>query len=285
MLSVLNPMIKISARLNDAEFLGTAEDLAAFVSEKLAELGFGTRHRSTERLVRFYAYEGLLSKPERALDDRRKANFGPLQVRQLLLARLLAERGWDLDRIRNLLKENTALSRLNELIDELATPTEAEKLFFKTRSTTESMGLESQGRGMSVSESTVLHKRSALRHSLSSDYADQDAQPARPRSYTLGHQLRQVSETESPAEAFRYMIKKELIRPDISPEARELFNQLIAFNPSSRGDEPKRERWTRLRLTHWCEAHFNIDSRAKPTREELLEIVDNFSNALMKNYL
>ena len=58
------------------------------------------------RLVRFYAYEGLLSKPERAPDDRRKANFGPLQVRQLLLARLLAERGWDLDRIRTLLHDS-----------------------------------------------------------------------------------------------------------------------------------------------------------------------------------
>ncbi len=127
------PMLKISAQLNDEEFLGTAEDLAAFVSDKLASLGFGDRHRSTERLVRFYAYEGLLSKPERAPDDRRKANFGPLQVRQLLLARLLAERGWDLDRIRTLLHENRIIAQLNKLIDELATPTEAEKLFFRTR--------------------------------------------------------------------------------------------------------------------------------------------------------
>jgi DNA-binding transcriptional MerR regulator len=115
-------MLKISAQLNDEEFLGTAEDLAAFVSDKLASLGFGDRHRSTERLVRFYAYEGLLSKPERAPDDRRKANFGPLQVRQLLLARLLAERGWDLDRIRTLLHDNREVSQLNKLIDESATP-------------------------------------------------------------------------------------------------------------------------------------------------------------------
>ena len=111
-------MLKLSAQLNDEEFLGTAEDLAAFVSDKLASLGFGDRHRSTERLVRFYAYEGLLSKPERAPDDRRKANFGPLQVRQLLLARLLAERGWDLDRIRTLLHDNREVSQLNKLIDE-----------------------------------------------------------------------------------------------------------------------------------------------------------------------
>ena len=38
-------MLKISAQLNDRDFQGTAEELATFVSEKLAELGFGERHR------------------------------------------------------------------------------------------------------------------------------------------------------------------------------------------------------------------------------------------------
>ena len=59
-------MLKISAQLNDRDFQGTAEELATFVSEKLAELGFGERHRSSERLVRFYAYQKLLSRPEKA---------------------------------------------------------------------------------------------------------------------------------------------------------------------------------------------------------------------------
>ena len=84
-------MLKISAQLNDRDFQGTAEELATFVSEKLAELGFGERHRSSERLVRFYAYQKLLSRPEKAPDDGRQRLFGQLQVRQLLLARLLAE--------------------------------------------------------------------------------------------------------------------------------------------------------------------------------------------------
>ena len=127
-------MLKISAQLNDRDFQGTAEELATFVSEKLAELGFGERHRSSERLVRFYAYQKLLSRPEKAPDDGRQRLFGQLQVRQLLLARLLAERGWDLDRIRTLLLQNQEITSLNKLIDELATPTEAEKLFFRTRS-------------------------------------------------------------------------------------------------------------------------------------------------------
>ena len=276
-------MLKISAQLKDDEFLGTAEDLAAFVSDKLASLGYGDRHRSTERLVRFYAYEGLLSKPERAPDDRRKANFGPLQVRQLLLARLLAERGWDLDRIRTLLHENREISQLNKLIDELATPTEAEKLFFRTRSS------ESE----TLSEPAVTTYRS-VRNLSPSVFSARDVESPdmsapkfrRKSSYATVQQLRQIADNdESPAEALRLMIKKEMARDDLTPAARNLFEQLLAFNPTSQGDEPKTERWTKLRLAHWCEAHFNIDSRVTPTKEELQAIVDNFSKALMNKYL
>ena len=275
-------MLKLSAQLNDEEFLGTAEDLAAFVSDKLASLGFGDRHRSTERLVRFYAYEGLLSKPERAPDDRRKANFGPLQVRQLLLARLLAERGWDLDRIRILLHDNRDVSQLNKLIDELATPTEAEKLFFRTRSSDAD----------TLSEPVRSYKPDrSLSPVLFSARDSEMSDPSSPKfrrktSYSTVQQLRQIADSEeSPAEALRLMIKKEMAREDLSPAARNLFEQLLAFNPTTRGDEPKTERWTKLRLAHWCEAHFNIDSRITPTEDELQEIVDNFSKALMNKYL
>ena len=275
-------MLKLSAQLNDEEFLGTAEDLAAFVSDKLASLGYGDRHRSTERLVRFYAYEGLLSKPERAPDDRRKANFGPLQVRQLLLARLLSERGWDLDRIRTLLHDNRELSQLNKLIDELATPTEAEKLFFRTRSsdaaTLADPDVDSFKPGRNASP---LYSRRDV-----SEPSPSSPKFGRKTSYSTVQQLRQIADSEeSPAEALRLMIKKEMARDDLSPAARNLFEQLLAFNPTSRGDEPKTERWTKLRLAHWCEAHFNIDSRIAPSKEELQEIVDNFSKALMNKYL
>jgi len=280
-------MLKISAQLNDEEFLGTAEDLAAFVSDKLASLGFGDRHLSTERLVRFYAYEGLLSKPERAPDDRRKANFGPLQVRQLLLARLLAERGWDLDRIRTLLHENREISQLNKLIDELATPTEAEKLFFRTRGSEQvsPMLSEPDARNLKASMRGMSCSIEAMRD-FSPSFGASSPRPSRKTSYSTVQQLRQIADSEeSPAEALRMMIKKEMARDDLSPAARNLFEQLLAFNPTTRGDEPKTERWTKLRLAHWCEAHFNIDSRITPTKEELQEIVDNFSKALMNKYL
>jgi DNA-binding transcriptional MerR regulator len=280
-------MLKISAQLNDEEFLGTAEDLAAFVSDKLASLGYGDRHLSTERLVRFYAYEGLLSKPERAPDDRRKANFGPLQVRQLLLARLLAERGWDLDRIRTLLHENREVAQLNKLIDELATPTEAEKLFFRTRGSEQAslMLSEPDARSLKASMRGESCSIESMRD-FSPSFGSSSPRPSRKTSYSTVQQLRQIADSEeSPAEALRLMIKKEMARDDLSPAARNLFEQLLAFNPTSQGDEPKTERWTKLRLAHWCEAHFNIDSRITPTKEELQRIVDNFSKALMNKYL
>ena len=109
---------------------------------------------------------------------------------------------------------------------------------------------------------------------------------SRKNSYATVQQLRQIADSEeSPAEALRLMIKKEMARDDLSPAARNLFEQLLAFNPTTPGDEPKTERWTKLRLAHWCEAHFNIDSRISPTKEELQGIVDNFSKALMNKYL
>ncbi len=276
-------MLKLSARLNDETFQGTAEDLAAFVSEKLAGLGYGDRHRSTERLVRFYAYEGLLSRPEQAPDDKRQRLFGPRQVRQLLLARLLAERGWDLDRIRTLLNDNRELPQLNKLIDELATPTEAEKLFFRTRGSESDSLAEPEAIGdfMPSPDSSVMPSRRVVPRS-----GMPSPKFSRKTSYSTVQQFRQIADSDdSPAEALRVMIKKEMAREDLTPAARNLFEQLLAFNPTSRGDEPKTERWTKLRLTHWCEAHFNIDSRVNPTKEELLEIAENFKRSLMNKYL
>jgi DNA-binding transcriptional MerR regulator len=276
-------MLKLSAQLKDDEFLGTAEDLAAFVSDKLADLGFGDRHRSTERLVRFYAYEGLLAKPEQGPDDKRQRLFGPRQVRQLLLARLLAERGWDLDRIRTLLNENREVSQLNKLIDELATPTEAEKLFFRTRSSESSAAASFDlAEPSSMLESQISHMARSIRTPAPAP----TYRSSRKASYATVQNIRQIAESEeSPADALRLMIKKEMGREDLSPAARSLFEQLLAFNPTSRGDEPKTERWTKLRLAHWCEAHFNIDSRVNPSREELLEIAENFKKALLDKYL
>lgn len=275
----ITTMLSISAQLNDEDFLGTAEDLANFVTTKFVELGFGAEHTTTERLVRFYTYQGLISRPERAIDDRRKANFGQIQVRQLLLSRLLSERGWDLNRIKNLFSENQSIRQLNRLIDDLATPTEAEKLFFKTRSDN------------SPSLKNSVYRSISAKHKVFSDYSPSfekspDFQPSRNRkiSSVIAQEIRRLSESDSPADALKMIIKKELFRDDISDDLKDLYRQLMAFNPTSRGDEPKRERWTRLRLATWCEALIHVDSKGYQSSEEIEEIVIKFRKALLSGH-
>jgi hypothetical protein len=274
-------MLKISAQIGE-DFLGTAEELAHHVSKKLEDLGFGDRHHATERLVRFYTYENLISKPERANDDRRKANYGSLQVRQLLLARLLAERGWELDRIRGLLKDNAQVDKLNKLIDELAQPNEAERLFFRTASP---QTPEGHARVASIRPNRLFSAASFDADSVSEpDAGAPSSRKSRFANEAYQH-LRDLSESPMPAIQFRKLVIKESMRPDLEPEVRELFQQLLAFHPTSRGEEPKRERWTRLRLAHWCEASFHIDNRGRPGEEELDEIVEKFRKALKDSYL
>ena len=258
--------------------MGSAEELAQFVTAKLMVLGFGPQHLSTERLVRFYAYQGLLSKADRAVDDRRKANFGPMQVRQLLLARLLSERGWDLDRIKGLFDENNTLEKLGSLIDSLATPTEAERLLFKTRAKSDLI----QGHN-------AMYSRRDKEPEIIASMSEPDFRPApnysfspsaRQSSSRAAQKLRDISESESPAMALKLFIKKELLRDDLSEEAKELFQQLLAFNPTTQGDEPKRERWSRLRLNHWCEVHLHIDGKPPLSNSEINSIVEQFRKSL-----
>ena len=280
-------MLKPSAILNDDEFMGTAEELAAFVSAKLVELGFGAQHNTSERLVRFYVYQGIISKADRALDDRRKANFGPTQVRQLLLARLLSERGWDLDRIKSLLNDNSSADKLNNLIDSLATPTEAEKLLFKTKSSSFNKVREIKvmpNRSPKIIQNRMIEE--TVHYSIGPDSFESDSiipnySPRKISSSREAQKIRDISESRSPAEALKLFVKKELMRDDLSPESRELFMQLLAFNPTVRGDEPKRERWSRLRLNHWCEIHLHIDGKPMLKESEINQLVEKFRNSLI----
>jgi len=262
------------------DFIGSAEELAQFVTAKLLTLGFGPQHRSTERLVRFYAYQGLLSKADRAVDDRRKANFGPMQVRQLLLARLLSERGWDLDRIKNLFNDNNSLDKLGDLIDSLAMPTEAERLLFKTRSQSDSLDEGVSFNSMRDTEPGAMPNRRerALRMSAEPNYSFSPS--ARQSTSRAAQKLREISESESPAMALKLFIKKELMRDDLSDDAKVLFQQLLAFNPTSVGDEPKRERWSRLRLNHWCEVHLHTDGKPPLSNSEINSLVEQFRKSL-----
>ena len=271
-------MLKPSAILNDDEFMGTAEELADFVSNKLVELGFGAQHNTSERLVRFYVYQGIISKADRALDDRRKANFGPTQVRQLLLARLLSERGWDLDRIKSLLVDNSSAHKLNSLIDSLATPTEAEKLLFKTKSSSFDKFKDFKP---APHRSLRPSRNSMVGEIVDYSIVEPDYGRRKISSSREAQKIRDISEDGSPAKALKRFIKNELMRDDLNPEAKELFLQLLAFNPTVQGDEPKRERWSRLRLNHWCEIHLNIDGKPSLKESEINQLVEKFRNSLI----
>jgi DNA-binding transcriptional MerR regulator len=268
-------MMKFSATL-DGPFLGTAEELAAYVSGKLAALGFGPRFQANERLVRFYAFEGLIDKPERAEDDKRRANFGDKQVRQLLVARILSERGNDLETIRGMLRRHTTLGQLNDLIDEHARASDLE-------------GRSHRPTGvMSLQESSVRYSRLDMDPQMTSESPVSRAKPA-PRpgrfsSETL-QQLRDISDARSPGLVFRKMVMRESQREDLSPEVRGLYRQLLAFHPADPGEAPKRERWSKIRLSPWCEVMIHIDGRAKPSQEEINDMVVNFRNSMEDSFM
>lgn len=263
-------MMKFSATL-EGPFVGTAEELAAYVSGKLASLGFGPRFQANERLVRFYAFEGLIDKPERAEDDKRRANFGDKQVRQLLVARILSERGNDLETIRGMLRQHGTLAQLNQLVDEHAMASELE-----SRPAREIFA--------AMTEPSAAYVRSPRRLSHSGAAEPGTGRPGRFSSETL-QQLRDVSESRSPGLVFRKMVMREYDRPDLSPEVRGLYRQLLAFHPTTPGEPPKRERWSKIRLAPWCEMMVHIDGRAKPSQEEIDEMVINFRKSLEDSYM
>jgi DNA-binding transcriptional MerR regulator len=263
-------MMKFSATL-EGPFVGTAEELAAYVSGKLASLGFGPRFQANERLVRFYAFEGLIDKPERAEDDKRRANFGDKQVRQLLVARILSERGNDLETIRGMLRRHGSLAQLDHLVDEHAMASELE-----SRSSREIVT------SMAEPGETYLRAPRRLSHPGAPDPGA--SRPGRFSSEAL-HLLRDVSDSRSPGLIFRKMVMREYDRPDLSPEVRGLYRQLLAFHPTTPGEPPKRERWSKIRLAPWCEVMVHIDGRAKPSQEEIDEMVLNFRKSLEDSYM
>jgi len=198
-------MMKFSATL-EGPFVGTAEELAAYVSGKLASLGFGPRFQANERLVRFYAFEGLIDKPERAEDDKRRANFGDKQVRQLLVARILSERGNDLETIRGMLRRHGSLAQLDHLIDEHARASELEGRSHRPSA------------GEALKEHIVHYSRLDFDAAMEPEGPVSRAKPA-PRpgrfaSETL-HQLRDISDSRSPGLIFRKMVMREYDRPDL----------------------------------------------------------------------
>ncbi len=271
-------MLRPSANLNQ-DFLGTAAELAAYVSMELHRMGFSPRFYPNERLVRYYAWEDLLDRPTPSSEgDRRRKLFDAMQAKRLLAARILSERGSDLDSIRQELK--TAASQkegLDQLIDKIATVGSLE-------------GRDS-GQPMPVMEthSPRSHGARSAKPSMVSRNLSVDFSPEftamRNRSLGMGSKLQKVSESRSPGLLFRKMVMMELDRDDLNDEARALYRQLLAFHPTDPSEPPKRERWSKVRLAPWCEVLLSIDERQRPGQEEVESIVSNFRKALESSYM
>jgi len=273
-------MLRHSNNLKE-DFQGTAAELALYVAQELHKLGFSPRFYPNERLVRYYAWEQLLKRPEPSQDgDRRRKLFDVRQAMRLLAARILSERGSDLETIRRRLESAAAEKRgLADLVDEVASVQSLE-----AREAHEPPpGFDVHEEIKSPRMKAMNMDRSPLLLLNESPYMFQA--PGRSPISGTGSKLRRVSDSSSPGLAFRKLVMLESEREDISEEARSLYRQLLAFHPTDSTEPPKRERWSKVRLAPWCELLLRIDERQRPSRSELDSIVSNFRKSLEENYM
>lgn len=100
------------------------EEFVAVAGRTLAELGLGTRDTPNERLVRYYAGEGAMTKPAR---EGREARYSYRHLVEFLLTRMLIEDGWPLAKIAELMG-TSELSTLEQMLpDERAARTAAQR--------------------------------------------------------------------------------------------------------------------------------------------------------------
>jgi DNA-binding transcriptional MerR regulator len=95
------------------EWRGTAASLAAYLNSFLPEAQplYGEPRPVTERLIRYYVTEGLLSEPAVAGRERL---FSHLHLTEYLAARKLVADGWPLAKVRGLRRGKTPAERVIE---------------------------------------------------------------------------------------------------------------------------------------------------------------------------
>lgn len=271
-----------AARINLAsDWRGTAEELAAKASEFLAESGFDQKFFCTERLVRYYLTRGVISPPEKDVLDRRKALFAPLQFRQLVLTRLLAERGWDLERVAGQLqgpKGPKTERELDELLNQLAEPTEAERLLFRSR-------LEQPSLADFRSRPGLYHQSNKSVVTVKSDVDETGEEPSRaerrPARESLTRKIIHSARSEEGGLAKLSMIAEKMLRdPDLQPGEAAALRELadmarLAFRQGSR-----KERWTRVRLAPWCEVNIKIGKDGELSESQKSHIIKEFIKVL-----
>ncbi len=253
-----------------ADWRGTADELAQKATGFLLKCGFDRHFGCSERLVRFYVTRGVLTPPEKDAVDRRKALFGPLQLRQLAVARLLAERGWDLDRVIGQLqgvKGPKSDRELDALLNQLGEPTQSERLLFESRQNQWESRIEEES------------------HSLGSPPSERSEGPGRSLTERdrLARKILTVARETGGLDRLTTLANKLLRDPGASPEERETLRQLGEMARHAANQPGKRERWTRIRLAPWCEVNLRVGKLSEPSDDEKARIIKEM-HQLLDNY-
>jgi hypothetical protein len=198
----------------DRDWHGTAEQLAAKLNELLSRNGLDPEDdEASQRLVRYYVAEGVLSQPS---PNGRERLFGFKQIVQYLVARVLLKQAWRLETVREFIQGSP---EIEQLLAQLGTsahePTPAEKALGRIRARSGRTG---------------------------SAPAGEDASGTRELTKSLGSTSSAVSYTVPT------VLEREL---DVTRRRIKLIDDLKQLgNPSG---EPERQTMVSIALTPWCQ--------------------------------
>lgn len=266
-----------------SDWRGTAEELAAEATAFLAESGFDEKFACTERLVRYYLTRGVLASPEKDSVDRRKALFGPLQFRQLVLTRLLAERGWDLDRVVSQLqgpKGWKAEPELDLLLNQLAEPTQAERLLFRSRREDAEGDDIVYARGVNYSAGKGARLGSAPKERE----VEESAEPIRAQKSSIARRILQSARSEEGGlDRLSFLAEKLLKEPNLTEAETLALRELAEMARLAFREPGRKERWTRVKLAPWCEVNIRIGKDIELSTTQKSHIIKEFVS-LIEDY-
>ena len=265
-------MLSPAARITlPSDWRGTAEALAEKATEFLLKCGFDAKFGGSERLVRYYVTRGVLSPPEKDEIDRRKAVFGPLQFRQLVLTRLLAERGWDIDRIIQQLrgiKGAKGERELDELLNQLAEPTQAEKLLFKSRQE------HPEAEEIVYSRPT----QSIVTEAVGGDYPDR--KPGDARESIIRRLVTSARGKDGGLDQLARTADRLLKEPGLTVGESAALAELAEMARLAFRQEGRKERWTRVKLAPWCEVNLRIGKESELSESQKSHMMREFKRII-----
>lgn len=259
-----------------SDWRGTAEELAAEATTFLGECGFDEKFACTERLVRYYLTRGVLTPPEKDPVDRRKALFSPLQFRQLVLTRLLAERGWDLDRVIGQLqgmKGAKSEHELDMLLNQLAEPTQAERLLFKSRA--------EEGDAVQMGKVMLYDRRT--KPGIFNEEVSEERASRSPKQSLLRRLVMSARNEEGGLDRLALMAEKMLREPSVTEAESAALRELAEMARLAFRQPGKRERWTRVKLAPWCEVNLRVGKDSELSEEQKSHIIKEFRR-LIEDY-